>query len=185
MEGQKLVILINGKGGSGKDTICQILNRHYPTTVVSTITKVKSAARLIFGWTGSKSEEDRKFLSDLKDLWTAYNDGPFHYAYKAYKDFVEKPINSYNEILVIHVREPEEIDKLRRAISNDGLARCTTMLVMSNRTENQEYGNRADDGVNDYAYEYVYHNDGAIEKLDDDFMWFFNTVMVPSWQKSH
>lgn len=185
MEGQKPVIIINGKGGCGKDTICQILNRHYPTTVISTITKVKQGARLIFGWKGGKDEEDRKFLSDLKDLWTAYNNGPFNYAYDKYKEFIEKPATNYNEILVIHVREPEEIDKLRRAISKDGHVRCTTMLVMSERTENNEYGNHADDAVNDYAYEYVYHNDSALDRLDSDFMWFFEHVMVPSWQESH
>ncbi len=184
MEGQKVVIIINGKGGSGKDTICQILNRHYLTIITSTITRVKLAARLI-GWNGGKEDKDRKFLSDLKDLWTEYNDGPFHYAYNMYKDFVEEPITCHNEILVIHVREPEEIDKLKRAINKDGRVRCITMLVMSKRTENKEYGNRADDDVNEYHYDYIYHNDGSLEDLERGFMWFFNNVMVPSWQEFH
>lgn len=185
-EGKKMVIIINGKGGSGKDTICDILNKHYPVTNISTITKVKQAARLIFGWDGrTKSDADRKFLSDLKDLWTKYNDGPFKYAMDQYWKFIDKPEAAYKEILVIHVREPQEIEKLKKAIDHGGYVRCVTLLVKSDRTEEHDYGNHADDMVEDYPYNYVYHNDGALEDLDQNFMRFFHTVMVPSWQESH
>ena len=183
-EGKKMVIIINGKGGSGKDTICDILNKHYPVTNISTITKVKQAARLIFGWKGGKEAKDRKFLSDLKDLWTNYNDGPFKYAYEQYKKFRDKPATAYNEIMVIHVREPREIEKLKKAISVEEFE-CKTLLITSERTDDHGYGNHADDDVEAYAYNYVYHNDGALEDLDQNFMQFFHTVMVPSWQESH
>lgn len=184
MEGQKLVILINGKGGSGKDTICQILNKHHPVSIISTITKVKLAARLM-GWNGGKEDKDRKFLSDLKDLWTKYNDGPFEYSMDQYWKFIDKPEAAYKEILVIHVREPQEIEKLKKAIDHGGYVRCVTLLVKSDRTEEHDYGNHADDMVEDYPYSYVYHNDGLLEDLDQNFMWFFYTVIAPSWQESH
>ena len=181
MAGKKLVIIINGKGGCGKDTICKILNKHYPTTVISTITKVKLAARLI-GWNGGKEDKDRKFLSDLKDLWTEYNDGPLKYACEKYMEFRDKPATVYNEIMVIHVREPEEIKKLCNAINN---IPCKTLLITSERTNDHGYGNHADDDVDEYPYNYIYHNDGLLEDLDENFMWFFHTVMAPSWQESH
>ena len=185
MDDSKLVIIINGKGGSGKDTICDILNKHYPVTNVSTITKVKQAARLIFGWRGGKTDSDRKFLSDLKDLWTEYNDGPFKYAMEKYHEFDDKPSAAYKEILVIHVREPQEIDKLKKAIDNAGYIRCATLLVKSDRTDDHGYGNHADDAVEEYAYNFVYHNDGPLNELDHDFMWFFHTCVMRSWQESH
>ena len=186
MEGQKIVIIINGKGGSGKDTICDILARHYPVTNVSTITKVKQAARLIFGWNNGKEYRDRKFLSDLKDLWSNYNDGPFKYAYEKYEEFRDKPSTAYNEIMVIHVREPEEIKKLYDAIRiDDSEIPCKTLLITSPRTDDCCYGNYADDMVNDYPYSFVYHNDSPLEDLDKYFMDFFFTCIAPSWQEYH
>ena len=185
MEGQKLVIIINGKGGCGKDTICDILERHYPTKRISTITKVKQAARLIFGWKGEKSLKDRKFLSDLKDLWTDYNDGPFVYAIDQFQKFAEKPVAAYNEILIMHVREPREIKKIKDRIDYSGTVPCVTLLIKSPRTESVEYGNKSDDLVNKYPYDFLYNNAAPLNKVDEDFMGFFHKFIAPSWQESH
>ena len=186
MEGQKLVIIINGKGGCGKDTICDVLARHYPVTNVSTITKVKEAARLIFGWNNGKEDRDRKFLSDLKDLWIDYNDGPFKYAYEEYKRFRDKSSTTYNKIMVIHVREPKEIEKLCDAIrTDDSDIPCKTLLITSPRTDNHRYGNHADDAVTDCFYDFIYHNSTSLEGLDKYFMNFFYTCIAPTWRESH
>ena len=180
MAGKKLVIIINGKGGSGKDTICDILNKHYPVTNISTITKVKQAAKLMFGWKGGKELKDRKFLSDLKDLWTNYNDGPLKYACEKYMQFRDKPATVYNEIMVIHAREPEEIKKLCNAIND---IPCVTLLIKSPRTEGIEYGNEADDLVNKYPYDFVYSNEAPLNVLEEHFMYYFYRFIVPSWQE--
>jgi hypothetical protein len=180
-----MVIIINGKGGCGKDTICDVLKRHYPTTVISTITKVKQAARVIFGWRGGKNDKDRKFLSDLKDLWTEYNDGPFDYAFDRVQKFDDDPESAYNQILIIHIREPKEIEKLKKRIDLMGRIPCVTLLIKSTRTENVDYGNHADDMVNDYAYDHVYFNDAPLSCVDEDFMNFFHKFIAPSWLESH
>ena len=75
--------------------------------------------------------------------------------------------------------------KLKKAIDHAGYIRCATLLVKSDRTEEHDYGNHADDAVEEYPYNFVYYNDGPLNELDHDFMWFFYTCMVPSWQESH
>ena len=185
MAGKKLVIIINGKGGCGKDTICDILEKHYPTKRISTITKVKQAARLMFGWKGGKSLKDRKFLSDLKDLWTDYNDGPFMYAIDQFQKFAEKPVAAYNEIFIIHVREPSEIKKIKDRINYIGAVPCVTLLIKSPRTESVEYGNEADDLVDKYPYDFVYSNEAPLDVLEEHFMDYFYRFIAPSWQESH
>ena len=79
------VVIINGKSSVGKDcfvTMCkEILGAEYVCNV-STVDFVKEVAEFC-GWDGTKTPENRKFLSDLKDLLTDWNDIPL-------KRFVKK-----------------------------------------------------------------------------------------------
>ena len=61
----KTVIVINGVGGVGKDTLCDIASKYYKVMNVSSVDPIKDAARIL-GWDGAKEPKDRKFLSDLK-----------------------------------------------------------------------------------------------------------------------
>lgn len=45
---------------------------------ISSVDKIKEAAKVL-GWDGGKTEEDRKFLSDLKLLSTGYNNYLYEY----------------------------------------------------------------------------------------------------------
>lgn len=164
---EKTVILINGTGGSGKDTICDILRKHYKTIVISTVDDVKKAAACI-GWNGGKEVRDRAFLSDLKDLCTKYYDYPYKQAVNTYEFF----IRIHFDILVIHIREPHELEKMRRYIMDDGRASVYTLLVKTRRVT-ETYGNHADDDVEKYNYDYTFNNDCPLEQLDETFMLFF------------
>ena len=80
----KQVFIINGSGGVGKDTFVDLVDHNlshkyrYLTMNFSSVDKVKKVAEII-GWdVYSKTEKDRKFLSDLKLLCTEYNDMPFN-----------------------------------------------------------------------------------------------------------
>ncbi len=71
------LIIINGVARSGKDTFIDIFKSLNPNTInISSIDKVKELAREM-GWDGTKDDKSRKFLSDLKDLWTDYNNNIF------------------------------------------------------------------------------------------------------------
>ena len=79
MAGKLPIIIINGKGGCGKDSLIDGLKDHgwWPFNL-SSVDLVKDAGKVL-GWNGGKSDKDRKFLHDLKTLSTEYNDGPNSY----------------------------------------------------------------------------------------------------------
>ncbi|MBO5879339.1 MAG: hypothetical protein J6Q68_02150, partial [Clostridia bacterium] len=64
---KKLVMVINGAGGVGKDTLCDFASAHFSVMNISSITPIKEIAAMC-GWNGEKSDKARKFLSDLKAL---------------------------------------------------------------------------------------------------------------------
>ena len=70
---KKAVIVINGAGGVGKDTLCDLAAKHFKVYNVSSITPIKEIAALC-GWDGSKDDRSRKFLADLKQISVEYND---------------------------------------------------------------------------------------------------------------
>ena len=168
----KTVIVINGKGGVGKDTLCNIVDnsgRHHVYNC-SSIDPIKEIAKKL-GWEeDDKSDKARKFLSDLKFISSGFNDYPLGCLLERYKtEFM--PTHGY-DIMFVHIREPKEIAKFKLLIPN-----CKTLLVKSNRTE-RDYGNEADDGVDNYNYDYVYHNDKPLEEVADDFMKFFEEQIL-------
>ena len=162
-----LVVIINGAGGVGKDTICSVLRHHRNILVFSSIQPIKRIAYEI-GWEGEKTDKARKMLSDLKDICTEYNDMPFHYMAEKLELARTEPNVA---IVIFHIREPQEIAKFRQ-YAKEQTYTCKTMLIRSERAQ-QSYGNHADDNVENYPYDMVYQNDGTLENLDKDFMDFW------------
>ena len=52
----KQVIIINGTGGSGKDTFVEYCSEFAKVTNISSVDKVKEAAKILVGWNGEKDE---------------------------------------------------------------------------------------------------------------------------------
>lgn len=166
---KKLVMVINGAGGVGKDTLCDLAAKHYRIKNISSITPIKDLAARA-GWDGSKDDRSRKFLADLKALLVAYNDYPTVWALSEYKEF----LTSDDEIMMVHIREPEEIAKFVRA--TDGKAR--TMLVRAGeRMKRAAYGNAADDGVENYYYDYYFDNDKPLDEAEANITEFFRRIL--------
>lgn len=79
------IIVINGFPGAGKDEFvncCKKLIGEPYVRNISTVDFVKYIAAEC-GWDGTKTPENRAFLSDLKDLLTKWNDVPFKKVEKA------------------------------------------------------------------------------------------------------
>lgn len=158
---KKHVIIINGRGGVGKDTLCGFVAEEYATANISSITPIKELARR-FGWNGEKDARSRRFLADLKRAFVIYNDMPLQYMKGEYEKFLQ----SENQILFVHIREPEEIEKFRRMVN----VPCATLLIR--RGGPQSWGNASDDNVESYAYDYIYQNDKPLAGAKEDFLAF-------------
>ena len=142
----KKIVIINGTGGCGKDTFVDICSKYKKVYNFSSIDSVKEIARII-GWNGTKSDKDRKFLSDLKKLTTDYND----FAFNSIKDAINIFNKSNDELMFIHIREPEEIKKVVDKF------KVKTLLI---KRQNQELieTNSSDANVEDYNYDYIIIN---------------------------
>lgn len=157
----KKAIVINGVGGVGKDTLCDLAAKHFKVYNVSSITPIKEIASLC-GWNGAKDDKSRKFLSDLKLLCVEYNDYPTKWATERYEQF----LLSENDIMFLHVREPEEIAKFVSATNNE----ARTLLIRGgSRMTKMNYGNVSDDGVENYSYDYYFVNEKGLDEAEKDF----------------
>ncbi len=165
----KRVFIINGSGGVGKDTVCEAAAQFWHVQNVSSITPILSVARAA-GWDGSKTPAARRFLSDLKAACTAFNDLPFRYCVEQWDAFQ----HSDAEVLFIHIREPDEIERLRRVIGDC----CKTILVRRPALEESRgpLGNHSDDEVAGYPYDGILVNDGPLENLPDKVHHFLLTL---------
>lgn len=160
---EKCLIIINGKGGVGKDTLCGFAAELFRVRNVSSITPIKKIAAEN-GWKGEKTPKARKFLADLKEVFIQYNDLPTSYLLAQYQEFLE----SKEELMFAHIREPEEIDKLKSRISG----RCITLLVKRTLNGVENWGNASDDDVEQYHYDYIYENSCSLEEAKKDFLPF-------------
>ena len=166
---KKMVIIVNGHGGVGKDTLCDFAADVYKTRNISSVAPIKEMAAA-YGWKGEKDAKSRKFLADLKQAFTAYNDLPTQYLLGEYQKFLD---NRMEEILFVHIRESLEIEKFKKQVDIP----CVTLLVRRKAAEQTVWGNAADDDVMQYQYDYYYHNDCPLEGAKDDFLIFLNNII--------
>jgi len=161
----KKIVVINGPGGCGKDKVIDIAMEILKETYLercSSIDQIKEIAKL-FGWNGQKDDKSRKLLSDLKDMWTEYNDGPFKYIQGRFE-------STDSNLFFIHVREPHEIEKIVKSYGN----LAVTLLIRRPNTE--KFNNHADRGVEDYNYDYIIENNGTLDNLKENVKLFLKDI---------
>ncbi len=164
----KKIIIINGIGGSGKDTFINYVSQFKKVKNYSTITKVKQIAKEI-GWNGEKKQRDRLFLYNLKKLITEYND----YFYNETQEEITKFLKSDEEIMFIHIKEIANIEKLLKNTS----VKIKTLLIKRKNYFPQAF-HQVEKEVSHYNYDYVIYNESFqqlaneaqnfIRKLDDE-----------------
>ena len=167
------IVIINGKGGCGKDTLvsmCRDILGDELVHNISTVDFIKEIATRC-GWDGTKTPENRKFLSDLKDLLTEWNDIPLKRVIEevdAYCSYLTINQIWNNGVAFIHCREPKEIDRLKEALYDYDV---TTLLIHRPAAEEIEQINHADNEVFNYVYDYTIWN-------DKNLSWLYNEAKV-------
>ena len=165
----KHIFVINGSGGVGKDSFCNIIRDYsgHDTYIISSVDDIKKKA-MSMGWDGtSKSEKDRKFLSDLKDLCSWYNDSPYEYIKREIKYF---NASIKKEFMFIHIREAKEIERIKQDFG------AKTILVVNDNVPHI-VSNDADKGVFDYHYDYIIRNNSTLDDLKKTALGFVDRVL--------
>ncbi len=165
----KVAIVINGPGGVGKDTLCDLAAKHFRVMNISSISPIKEIAAQC-GWNGSKDDKARRFLSDLKRLCVEYNDYPTVWATEKYKEF----LSSDSEIMFVHIREGTEIAKFVKATDGEAI---TLLIRGGERMKKESYGNVSDDEVENYSYDYYFTNDKTIPEAERDFVQLLTQII--------
>lgn len=185
---KKQIFIINGSGGVGKDSFIEmikfaesrILNKHIGIGNHSSVSKVKEIAKMI-GWTGEKTEKDRKFLSDLKLLTTEYNDMPLN----DMKEYVDVFMNLIKfdkaRMLFLHIREPEEIAK---AVNEFKEYDAKTILVKRDSVKHIT-SNMADENVYNYNYDIIINNNGTVEDLKEKARCFLSDFLKGNFKNEY
>lgn len=161
---KKRVVIINGMGCSGKDTFVEFCAKYATVINISSVDKVKEAAKILVGWNGTKDEKSRKLLVDLKKLSIDYNDYPTKYILEENDKFLK----SNSDFLFIHIREISEIEKLKKLLNAE------TMLLVNPRVP-KITSNTSDANVDKYEYDITIENSGTLEELEEKAIEFIKS----------
>lgn len=161
-----LVVFINGKSRSGKDTFCRMcdelayteFNNAITVDSISLIDKVREAASLLGYDEQRKTEKDRVFLAELLKLAKDTYNSPINY--------VVSYINSHTNtsLLFVHARAKNDIDDIKKILSEYDNVNTVTLKIESQRKDVLS-GSIADGEVDIIRYDYCIQNNGTLDLL--------------------
>lgn len=156
-----VVFVINGYPMSGKDEVIRILELMPDIVNFSTIDIPKEIA-VKMGWDGSKSDENREMLSNLKKFYNKYFDGT--------KKDIKRTIQMGNffmkKLICIVSREPEEIEWIQGYCKESDI-KCYKVCVKS-PFELKNVNNSSDSDINNITYDIIINNDGTLKDLNSE-----------------
>ena len=176
-----MIVIINGAPRVGKDTVCQIAEEILGKSFCHSLSSVDEIKRiaLMGGWDGEKNPRSRKFLSDLKDILTEWDDIPVRDIKRKILEFIGPVENlGYNtdkNIFFIHTREPKELQRFKDEFG------AKTLLIQRPSVENNEQSNHADKEVMNFNYDYIIDNDGTLEDLQKKADSFIINILKENW----
>ena len=173
------VVIINGKPQSGKDTFCKYAQGYCDddesanTLIISSVDPLKEMLTQL-GWDGTKTDKIRDMLMDMKQLWIQNQDGPTMFLFNNILEF-HKACTGEDNIVFVHIREPEEIKKLVNALTGFESMGIDVISLLVIRKGGEDTPNqpaeirRSDDEalINSYEYDVTINNDEDLIKLQE------------------
>ena len=173
------VVIINGKPQSGKDTFCKYAQGYCDddesanTLIISSVDPLKEMLTQL-GWDGTKTDKIRDMLMDMKQLWVQNQDGPTMFLFNNILEF-HKACTGEDNIVFVHIREPEELKKLVNALTgfeSMGIDVISLLVIRKGGedTPNQPAETRRSDDealINSYEYDVTINNDEDLIKLQE------------------
>lgn len=173
------VVIINGKPQSGKDTFCKYAQGYCDddesanTLIISSVDPLKEMLTQL-GWDGTKTDKIRDMLMDMKQLWVQNQDGPTMFLFNNILEF-HKACTGEDNIVFVHIREPEEIKKLVNALTGFESMGIDVISLLVIRKGGEGIPNqpaetrRSDDEalINSYEYDVTINNDEDLIKLQE------------------
>ena len=157
------IVILNGSGGSGKDTFIEMVaqlsaKKGHTAHRISTIDPIQKAMMAYLGWDGeTKEKKERRMMHEMKMSWSKNMDGPFLHVLKSLTGCLHEQTKSYGSVVSIYFllsREPSEIGRMVEFYSE--FLPVTTALIQ--RRWGRKFGNAADDNAHDYKYDEVIKN---------------------------
>jgi len=164
------IFIVNGSPRSGKTTFETFVQEHLGfknVYILSIIDPIKRMAEIV-GYKGTKSNKDRKFLSDLKDLVDGYNNYLFEYIREELR-FIQSVQKNHNQdldkvIVFIDSRETKDISYLKETFN------AKTIYVDKEQSKNVELSNHADtesSNKENYNYDIIIDNNYCLDILKE------------------
>lgn len=167
------IFIVNGAPGAGKTTFEEMAETMVGENYCKHISSVDFVKEIAYecGWDGSKTDKNRKFLSDLKDLLTRWNNVPYEKIKESIQIMRLAPTKPW--CIFIDCREPFEIDKLKKGLG------AKTILIRRNEAEQKPTSNHADENVLNYTYDYEINNNGDKCDLLNEVEKFLKSEGIP------
>jgi len=174
------VVVINGGAEVGKDKFVSFfkkISKDFRIKNYSSIDRVKQISEICFGWDGKKDGKSRKLLSEMKRIWTDFNDGPFDIITNQITTDIKwsknKGKNISKNIYFLHIREPKEISKIKKFYGFD----CITLLVKKDVDFTPD--NYSDKNVENFDYDYIVDNNKSEDELTKRAEEFYEFIKKP------
>lgn len=166
------IFLVSGASRHGKDTIGNFIEEYCVENNIK-VCRTQMAKHLkmyvkdYFGWDGSEETKPRTLLQELgTDIIRGKLNKPYFFANRTAED-LDILSHFFDVALVTDVREPIEIETIRKNFDDVVVIRVNRINYETEMTESQQK-HKIENAMNDYNdYDYVLTND-TLDKLKED-----------------